>query len=49
MIVALEDAKVKLVALRDVVQELHSSLRIDALAMEAEEKARKEAERKGGR
>ncbi len=37
LIVALEDAKVKLVALRDVVKELHSSLRIDALAMEAEE------------
>ena len=37
MIVALEDAKVKLIAQRTVVKELHSALRIDALAMEAEE------------
>ena len=37
MIVALEDAKVKLTALRGAVKELHSALRIDALAMEAEE------------
>ena len=37
MIVALEDAKVKLIALRATVKELHSALRIDALAMEAEE------------
>ena len=37
MIVELEDAKQKLVALRTNVKELHSALRIEALAGEAEE------------